>query len=206
MMRAHDAGLLWLLLGVGIVAGLSGCTTVKITGTARSSVEQRLIVRSLERAVAEIDTASLAERRVGVRLYALTPDQSFAEDFVASRLALRGVRVVRYGEAADVMMRIFASALAVDTESTLVGLPAMQAPVLAFPIPEIALFKAERSRGHAEVQIYAYDDDGHFLHALPGAFGQSKYARYTFLIVISFSVGDLGKPGTSPGTPPPKPR
>lgn len=29
----------------------------------------------------------------------------------------------------------------------------MQVPVLAVPIPENALFKWERSRGHAEVQL-----------------------------------------------------
>jgi hypothetical protein len=46
-----------------------------------------------------------------------------------------------------VTLRVFATALAVDTADSLVGVPAMQVPVLAFPIPEIALFKWERSRG-----------------------------------------------------------
>jgi len=189
---------LWpaLVVSAALLAA-SGCTTVKQTGTMRSSIEQRLLVRALERAVARMDTTAFGQRRIDVRLYGLTTDQTFAQELVASRLALRGVRVVRAGEPADTVVRIFATALAVDTDSTLFGLPAMQAPVLAVPIPEIALFKSERSRGHAEVQTYLYDDEGHFTGALPDAFGQSTYRRFTILIVISFGSGDLGKPGQS---------
>jgi hypothetical protein len=176
---------------------VSGCTTVQQTATARSSIEQRLIVRALERAISRMDTAAIGQRRIDVRLYGLTTDQTFAQEFVATRLALRGVRVVRAGEPADTVMRIFATALAVDTDSTLFGLPAMQAPILAVPTPEIALFKSERSRGHAEIEMYLYDDEGHFIGALPDAYGQATYRRFTILIVISFGTGDLGKPGQS---------
>jgi hypothetical protein len=186
------------VLVVSVLFGVCGCTTVKQTGTTRSSVEQRLLVRSLERAVAQLDTTAFAQRRIDVRLYALTTDQTFAQEFVTSRLELRGVRVARGGEPADMTLKIFASALAVDTDSTLFGVPAMAIPVIGIPIPEIALFKAERSRGHAEVQLYAYDDDGRFLGALPGGFGEVRYRRFTVLIVISFSGGDLGDPLDDP--------
>ena len=194
-MKRNLVAALWPLLVVTVVSGLPGCTTVQQTGTPRSSIEQRLLVRALERAVARFDTASLGQRRIDVRVYGLTNDQTFAQDFVASRLALRGVQVVRPGEVPEVMLRIFATALAVDNDSTLLGIPAMVVPVLGIPTPEIALFKAERSRGHAEVQSFMYDEDGHFVGALPGAFGEAKYRRYTVLIIISFSSGDLGKPG-----------
>ena len=184
----------WPVLVVVVVLALSGCTTVKITGTERSSIEQRLMVRAIERAVYQMDTASLAGKRVRVRMFGLTADQFFAEQFVAARLHLRDVNVVREGDPADIVMRIFATALAVDNDSTLVGLPATQVPVLAIPFPEIALFKAERSRGHAEVQVYAYDDQGRFLGPMRSAFGEARYARYTILIAISFGVSDLGQP------------
>jgi hypothetical protein len=194
-MRRSSAAVLWPLLAVAIVSALPGCTTVRQTGTERSSIEQRLLVRALERAVAQFDTVSLGQRPIEVRVQGLTTDQNFAQDFVATRLALRGVKVVRPGEVPEMVLRIFATALAVDNDSTLLGIPTMVVPVLGFPIPEIAIFKTERSRGHAEVQLFLYDDDGHFVGALPDAFGQSRYNRYTVLIIFSFSVGDLGKPG-----------
>jgi hypothetical protein len=112
-----------------------------------------------------------------------------------TRLEARGVRVAREAEPADVVVRFFAGALAVDTAQTLFGIPsALQLPVLAVQLPEIALFKWERSRGHTEVQVYTYDADGRFLERLPDARGESKWNRFTFLILITFTTSDLDDP------------
>jgi hypothetical protein len=79
---------------------------------------------------------------VRIELDALTSDQTFAREFVRARLEARGIRVAG-GPDADVTLQVFAAALAVDTVvETLFGLPALQAPVLAVPIPEIALFQS----------------------------------------------------------------
>jgi hypothetical protein len=173
----------------------SACTTVRVTATARSSIEQRLLVRSMERAIARLSLAPLCGKSVRIQLFALTGDQGFAEEFLRAGLEARGVRVVRAAEPSDVVVRVFAGALAVDTAETLLGIPAtFQVPVLATQLPEIALFKWERSRGHAEVQLYAYDGEGQFLDRLPDARGEAKWNRFTILIVISFTVTDLNDP------------
>jgi hypothetical protein len=186
-----------LLVATTVLA--SACTTVRITATGRSSIEQRLLVRSLERAVGQLTIAPLSGRSVRVQLFGLTSDQSFAEEFLRARLEARGVRVIRADQPADVVVRFFAGALAVDTAETLFGIPAtFQVPVLAIQMPEIALFKWERSRGHAEVQLYTYDAEGRFLERLPGALGEAKWNRFTILIVISFTRTDLDKPPPEP--------
>jgi hypothetical protein len=182
-----------LLVTASVLA--SACTTVRVTATGRSSIEQRLLVRSLERAVTRLTMAPLSGKSARVQLFALTGDQAFAEEFLRARLEARGVRVVRAAEPADVVVRVFAGALAVDTAATLIGIPAIsQVPVLAVPLPEIALFKWERSRGHAEVQLYTYDAEGRFLDRLPDALGEAKWNRFTILIVINFTVTDLDDP------------
>lgn len=175
----------------------AGCTTVRMTPTTRSSVEQRLLTASLERAAAELDIRALAGKRLKLELFGLTDDQVFAREFLRSRLESRGVRVVSAGEA-DATFRVFATALAVDTASTLLGLPAMQAPVLAVPIPEVALFKWDRNRGHAQFQSYVYDPAGRLLEPGPSALGQAKYDRFTIMIFISFTITDLEKRATAP--------
>jgi hypothetical protein len=179
---------------VALALGLLGtaCTTVRITATERSSIEQRLLVRALERAAARLDMTPLVGRVVRLELFTLTKDQIFAREFLRARLEQRGLRVSTGGDA-DLMLQVFTAALAVDTSDTLVGLPAMQAPVLAVPIPEIALFKWQRSRGHAEIQTYVYDVDGHLLGQVRDALGESKYDRFTILIFISFAVTDIDK-------------
>jgi hypothetical protein len=186
--RAWRAG----VAAASILALSTACTTVRITGTTRSSVEQRLLVRSLERAAARLDTRTLVGRVVKIEMFGLTPDHLFARDFFRARLEARGLRTTS-GADADVTLQVFAAALAVDTAETLLGVPAMQAPVLAVPIPEIALFKWERSRGHAELQVYAYDG-GRLVGQLPDALGEARYDRYTILIFISFSASDLEAP------------
>lgn len=182
-----------LVAAATVLALSTACTTVRITGTTRSSVEQRLLVRSLERAAARLDTRSLAGRPVRIELYGLTPDHIFARDFFRARLEARGLRVTA-GFDADVTLQVFATALAVDTAETLLGVPSMQAPILAVPIPEIALFKWERSRGHAEVQLYTYDAAGRLISQLPDVLGEARYDRFTILIFVSFSVSDLDEP------------
>jgi hypothetical protein len=184
---------------VAIAAGLlgAGCTTVRVTATERSSIEQRLLVRSLERAAARLDIAPLVGRLVRLELFALTKDQAFAREFLRVRLEERGVRVTS-GADADLTLQVFTTALAVDTADTLVGLPAMQAPILAVPIPEIALFKLERSRGHAELQSYVFDASGRLLGQVHDVLGQAKWDRFTILIIISFVVTDIDKSPSRP--------
>ena len=154
------AGRRWkAVVGAALLLVLSmACTTVRITATERSSVEQRLLVRSLERAAARLDKRPFLGRRVRVELTGLTSDQTFARDFLRVRLEARGIRV----------------------------------------IPEIALFKWERSRGHAEIQLYTYDQTGALITQLPDALGEAKYDRYTILILISFAVSDLDEPPAEP--------
>jgi hypothetical protein len=186
------------IAAVTTVVLLSGaCTTVRITATTRSSVEQRLLVRSLERAAASLDTRRFAGRRVRIELTGLTADHVFARDFVRARLERRGLRVTTDPDA-DLTLQVFATALAVDTADTLLGVPSMQVPVLAVPIPEIALFKWERSRGHAELQLYTYDRAGALITQLPDSLGEAKYDRFTILILISFAVSDLDERPDAP--------
>jgi hypothetical protein len=187
-----------LVLLVALAGMSTACTTARVTATERSSIEQRLLVRSLERAAVRLDTTSLVGQRVKIELFALTSDAFFAREFLRARLERRGLQFAGPGEEADVTIQVFATALAVDTADTLVGLPAMQAPILAVPIPEIAIFKLERSRGHAEVQTYTYDNRGRLITRLGDAKGEAKYNRVTLLIFISFAVTDIDDPPVEP--------
>jgi hypothetical protein len=187
------------LIASACALAAAGCTTVQITATARSSVEQRLLTHALARAAAQIDIAPLAGRLVKLELFALGNDQAFAREFLRAQLETRGVRIASGAAAeADVALQVFGAALAVDTAQTLLGLPAMQAPVLTIPIPEIALFKWERSRGHAEVQSYLYDANGQLAGRLPDVLGETRYDRFTLLIFISFSRTDVALPSSPP--------
>jgi hypothetical protein len=178
------------------------------TVTARSSIEQRLLARSLERAVAQIDVSPLRGKRVFLDLTALTPDQAYARAYVGAELRQRGVLIVGDASESEVRVQVIAPGLGVDQGETLIGLPASVVPLLGLPIPEIALFRWTRHRGTTELKFYAYDNkDGHPYEVAPTALGHSGYEQFTVLIFFRFAWDDLGKsPPPPPETPAAPPR
>jgi hypothetical protein len=187
-MRRPQLVLLALLL-----AAACGCATPRqVTLTPRSGVEQELVVRSLERAIARLDIERLAGRRVALDLFALTADQAFARAFVTARLQRRGVHVVSDPAGVELRAKVFATVLGVDRGETLIGIPALQVPVVSVPIPEIALFKWTRHRGLAELQVYVYDPaTDRLVDEVPAALGRAKFDEFKILLVIGFVVSDL---------------
>ena len=200
--RATPPPISTLLLALALMAG-GGCVTPRqVTLTPRSGVEQELIVRSLERAVARLDVERFVGRRVVLDLFTLTPDQAFARGFVTARLQRRGVQVISDSARAEVRLKVFATVLGIDRGQTLIGIPALQAPVVSIPIPEIALFKWERHRGLAEIQVYAYDPEtDRLLDGVTAARGRAKFDEFRILLVIGFAVSDLAAQA-EPTTPP----
>jgi len=173
------------------------------TATARSTIEQRLLSRSLERALAQLDVSPLHGKRVFIELDGLTADQVYARALVRAELRQRGVLVVGDASEAEARLEIIASGLGVDQGETLIGIPATTVPVLSLSIPEIALFKFIRHQGLTEMKVYAYDRDGHPLDAAASARGRSRYWQFTILVVIRFSSDDLDTPAPPPAGPSP---
>jgi hypothetical protein len=190
-----------LLAGAALGLALAGCSQRTVTLTPRSGVEQELVVRALERAIAGIDVTRLERRRVTLELTGLTGDEAFARNFLTALLQARGVDVVPGAERPDLRLKVFATVLGTDHGETLIGVPALQVPLLPVPIPEIALFKWARHRGVAEIQTFIFDGEtGLFLSRIPDGVGRAKFDRFTVLLVVSFVVDDLGD---RPPAPPP---
>jgi len=176
----------------------AGCSMTPTAG-ARSTIEQRLLARSLERALARIDISGFRGKHVFLDLAALTPDQTWARAFVGAEFRQRGVLIVGDATEAEVRILIIAAGLGVDQGETFIGIPATTMPLVSLSIPEIALFKWVRHRGTTEIKLYAYDRDGRAFETAPTALGGSRYSQFTLLILVRFTTDDLDEP------PPPPP-
>lgn len=177
---------------LGLSVLLAGCSLSRnVTTTPRSSTEQRLLVRALERAVAKLDLARFRGKRAFLVLHGLTNDRDFARAYLKAQLERVGVKVAAEKDQADLRLETFVPVLGVDRGETLLGFPAFAAPMIGVPIPEIALFKWVRNRGHVEAKVYAFDTDGRFVGEGPLSVGRSKYDEYTFFIFVSFGWSDL---------------
>jgi hypothetical protein len=178
--------------------GLGGCAMTP-TATVRSVIEQRLLSRSLERALAQIDVEPFKGKRVFLDLTALTADQIYARTYVEAELRQRGVQIVRDASESEVRIQVMAPGLGVDQGETLIGVPATAVPLLSISIPEIALFKWIRHRGLTEVKFYAYDNkDGRPFEVAPSAIGHSRYSQFIVLLIIRFTSDDLDVPPAPP--------
>jgi hypothetical protein len=191
-MRRIALGILFLC-SVSFLVG--GCAvSPQITNTPRSSIEQELLVSSLERGFETLEKQHLAGATVTVDFYGLTPDKDFAKEFLIAWLQSHQVRIVTDPNEAQLRVKVFAPVLGVDQAQSFIGTPAFTVPFLGVTIPEIALFRDVRHMGHAALETYTIEEDGgKFLVKSPPAMGRSEYDDYTILIVIHFTRSDMEK-------------
>jgi hypothetical protein len=177
----------------GVALLIAGCSaSTQITHTPRSTIEQRLLVQSLDRSLQKLDTQPLQGKTVGVEFYGLTPDKDFAKEFTVAWLQERKVKIVADVQKADVRLKIFAPVLGVDQGQSFFGMPAVTVPVLGFTVPEIALFKSVSHHGYAALEMYSIDrSSGDFLGKTPRTVGEAAYDQYTILVLINFKRTDL---------------
>lgn len=182
-----------LLCGAALVAGCSVST--RVTLTSRSSIEQKLLVRSVERAFTHFNIEKLKGKTVSLEAYGLTGDRDFVKELLTAQLRERGLQLAAKAENSDIRLKLFITALGVDRAESLLGIPSFTAPLVGVPLPEIAIFKAVRNRGMTELQLYAFDEKSQdFLFKSPLAEGKAKYDDYTLLLVINFNLDDLDEP------------
>jgi hypothetical protein len=198
MLTGQFKNLTLVLLSLSI----AGCAaTAQITNTQRSSIEQELLVRALERAMTGLDTQKVKDKTVWVEFYGLTPDKDFAREYFTAWLQGQGVRVSTDPRSAQVRLKAFASVLAVDQGQSFLGAPAFTVPVIGFGVPEIPLFKNIEHSGHAEIKVSMTDNQtGEFIGESAPAVGEALHDDYTVLIVVHFTRSDLEKQRWDLGT------
>ena len=95
-------------VAVLLAALLGGCSLANSLGaTAPAGITQQLLVRSLERALADLDLSHLRGEPVGLEVTVQAGNEAFVKDFVTTWMKVHGVRVG--GDAPDRKLKIFVS-------------------------------------------------------------------------------------------------
>jgi hypothetical protein len=170
---------------------LAGCSLANsINPTAPSGITQQLLVRSLERALSGLDLARARGKPVALEVAAHAGNEGFVKDYVATWLRAHGLRVAT--DSPEEKIKLFVQVYGTDKDQTLIGVPAFMAPVVNFPIPEIALFKWVRNRGVAELRMWAFDGKGDVVvDTPPPGVGRAKYDDFTILLFFGFTRSDV---------------
>jgi hypothetical protein len=172
---------------------MTGCTTIRMTQTPRSALEQRLEIKALERAVSQIPIDLLKGKRVSLKLFGLnTNDLPFVIAYFRVWLIKQGIQIVQGEEAFDLQLKVFLKVLAVDQTEVLLGTPEFN--FLGIPIPAIAFYRHLLNRGRADLKGYVIDPaSSSLLGEFPESSGKAKNDRFTVLFIISWTKSDLDK-------------
>lgn len=177
---------------VSLVLASACAYSTQISPQEPSASTQLLLVRSLDRALAELDLGRFAGRRVDVDLIAQGGNRDFATELVRKRLRERGVQVS--ADAPEQRLQVFATVLGTDRGETLIGIPATFVPIFGIGSPEISLFKWVRNRGLVELELDALEPkNGEVIDRLGPVVGSAKHDDYTVLLFVTFTVTDASK-------------
>jgi len=195
-----------ILLSIVLMVGTWGCSSVRMTTTERSVLEQQLMVQGISRALEGFELTPFYGKRVSLEVTGLSEDEvAFTKDYLHVHLGKNGIQVVTDKNVymdengiqvvtnqkdVELKIKVLAPVLAVDQSETLVGTP--QFTFLGIPIPAIVLYRKVSSKSRAEIEMYVYDaKTDNMTASLPPGIGEATFDSYTVLFIISWTSTDL---------------
>jgi len=195
-----------VLLVIVVLAATWGCSSVRMTTTDRSILEQQLLVQGIARALDGIDLTQFYGKRVSLEVTGLSEHEvAFTKDYLHVHLGKNGIQVITDKnfymdengiqvitdkEDIDLKIKVLAPVLAVDQSETLLGTP--QFTFLGIPIPAIVLYRKVSNKSRAEIEMYVYDaKTDNMTAALPRGIGGATFDSFTVIFIISWTSTDL---------------
>lgn len=186
---------------------VTGCTTIRATSPQRSAQEELLISTAADRAAealaaqipanlsAYVDASAMRtdNRNEGVE----SIDRQYALAAIDDALLRRGVRLMPDREHADAVIVPRAGMLSTDERATLIGLPALPAPIPmageAVAIPALSLYSNTKAKGLAKFAASVYDPrTGKLIVSTDPAYGFSRESDGVVLFLFTWSHNDMG--------------
>ncbi|MGB7156951.1 MAG: DUF6655 family protein [Tepidisphaeraceae bacterium] len=157
-------GMLMILCALCGAGG--GCATIRTTDPPRTATEQFLLSGAATRAIDQLSSESLRDRKVFIDTTFLgsgqtTNEYAFLIGELRAKLLLSGIRLVPKREEAQVLLELRSGGLGIDRLEYLLGIPSLYLPTATqttVPIatPELAIVKSTKQRGFASVAYVAY--------------------------------------------------
>lgn len=137
----------------------AGCTSAKMTHTARTGTEQLLISNAVDQTLDRTDFRAFQGQNVYLEeKYIDCVDKAYIIGSIRHRALTAGANLVGKPEEADVVMEVRSGSVGTDTKDTFLGMPALQLPgPLPVSIPEIRMMSRTSQTGMAKIGIVAYD-------------------------------------------------
>lgn len=165
---------------------MSSCTTTRyITQTRRSVVEQLLLTKSVEQALAKIDGLEIEGSKIYVETTSLaTEEETYLKKALSLWCVENGAVVVEEKERADYIASVLAKSLATDRFKTAFGIPSLPVPLTGVFTPEIDILGRDRQKGYTEIEITLHSaSTGQFGQKTEPLIGEAHFTTYTIFFI-----------------------
>ncbi len=143
----------------------AGCSSRLVTNTSRSAIEQMLLSRAVDKALAKLELPELAGSRVNVDFTNLKAyDQEYIKVATRARIAELGATLVVAPADAEFTVEVASGALGIEFKDSVIGLPPLPVPNSPIPLPEAALYRTIEQTGIFKLLIFVHQN-GRFVAA-----------------------------------------
>lgn len=174
----------------------SGCVQTRQTEPKRTAVEQLLLSRAADHALASADLQILKDKRVFLEeKYYASEDAPYVLGAVRDFISLVGGRLADDRKLSDVIVEPRSGALSIDSGKSLVGFPEIPVPIPfagTFTSPEVPFYRVERQYSVAKLALLAYETNSRkHLFSTGTLVGKSFNHNYTLLGFFQWVSSEL---------------
>ncbi len=183
-------------LALVVAAFLVGCSSTReVTKSPRGAVEQLLLSQSVERSLLSLSLQHYKGQSVVLETEGIAPDLTIIRALLREELGRQGLIVADTREQAQKVIKVTVHSIGTEQAETFFGMPEVAAGILPISIPELAIYKANRQKGHARFSLAVIDKaTGEALETVPWRAGSAYYNYFVVLLFISFPATDLVLP------------
>jgi hypothetical protein len=172
--------------GLILLIGDIGCSTLRTTDPPRTATEQFLMSEATRRAVEQLVTDALRDRKVFIdstyfnaTAYPL-PENLFMIGELRSRLLASGIRLVDKRDQAEIIVELRSGGIGIDRYEFLLGIPSVYLGTISggnvpAATPEVAVVKSTKQRGFSSIAFVTYWRDTGELVSSSGPFIGKTY-------------------------------
>jgi hypothetical protein len=178
-----------VLLGALLALGAPACTTLTVTTTEDSSIEQLLLTEAVDRTFDRLTWPDLAGKRAYPDVMPLEPEEQTLDERwyvlqeLKTELAHRGAVLAEFANDADVRAVVMIGALGTEHQEQFLGVPASQSVIIPISIPELVIYKSIRLQGFAKLEVAILDaKKGEVLHRAGPARAQTFWRKRRIVV------------------------
>ena len=135
-----------------------GCATRTMSTTDRTAVEQLLLTRAVDVAMAKLDAPELSDKKVFVDFANLKCyDAEYVRVAVRSRIARLGAVLVDSAEDADLTVEVASGALALEYKRGAIGMPTLPVPNSPVPLPAMPIYRSVEQTAIVKLMLFVHD-------------------------------------------------